>query len=157
MKLVLKIAEKDVDDLVRRNIRVLFLGSKERLSKKVVETLRRCEEKSAHCTKGTLALCFNYGGQDEIIAACKKIVNDKIASQDITKETLSQAMYHPGVPELDLIVRTSGEQRLSNFLLWRSAYSEFLFLEKNWPEMSKGDVAGILDEYARRNRRFGGS
>jgi undecaprenyl diphosphate synthase len=101
-------------------------------------------------------ICWNYGGQLEIAEACKKIVQSGMTAEDVTPELIAQNIYAPEVPAMDLVVRTSGEQRLSNFMLWRAAYSELLFLEKCWPDMTKDDVAAILKEYARRQRRFGG-
>jgi undecaprenyl diphosphate synthase len=110
---------------------------------------------TADNTAGTVALCFNYGGQLEIVDAVKNIIDSGTKSSDLTPELINQNMYHPDVPALDLVVRTSGEHRLSNFLLWRVAYSEMIFLDKMWPDMTHDDVRAILDEYAKRSRRFG--
>ena len=114
------------------------------------------EEATKENTGGTLALCFNYGGQIELRDAVKRIVASGVSADDVTPELIAQNLYAPDIPACDLIVRTSGEQRLSNFMLWRSAYSELLFLDKNWPDMTKQDVTDILTEYKRRGRRFGG-
>ncbi len=114
------------------------------------------EEKSKEGTRATLAVCFNYGGQEEIVRATKRLVEQKMSPESITLESFAAALDHPEVPPCDLIVRTSGELRLSDFMLWRSAYSEFMFLDKFWPEMTKQDVVDILEEYSRRGRRFGG-
>ena len=126
------------------------------MSEKILAAIDAAEERTANNTKGTLALCFNYGGQLEIADACKKIVQSGVSADAITPEMITENLYVPSIPPLDLIVRTSGEQRLSNFMLWRAAYSEFLFLEKNWPDMTKDDVTAILEEYSRRDRRIGG-
>ena len=91
----------------------------------------------------------------EIADAVKKIVQSGVSAEEITPELIAQNIYAPEVPPCDLIVRTSSEQRLSNFMLWRSAYSELMFIEKNWPDMTVDDVSAILEEYANRNRRFG--
>jgi undecaprenyl diphosphate synthase len=101
-------------------------------------------------------MCFNYGGQLEIVEAVKKIVQSGHHVDEITHEVVAESLYAPEVPPCDIVVRTSGEKRLSNFMLWRSAYSEFIFLDKNWPDMTAGDVTGILEEYKRRERRIGG-
>ena len=92
----------------------------------------------------------------EIADACKKIIESGVAADEVTPELIAKNLYAPEVPPCDLIVRTSGEQRLSNFMLWRAAYSELMFIDKNWPDMTKDDVSVILEEYQRRNRRFGG-
>ena len=91
----------------------------------------------------------------EIADAVKKIVQSGVSAEEVTSELIAQNIYAPEVPPCDLIVRTSSEQRLSNFMLWRSAYSELMFIEKNWPDMTTDDVPVILEEYANRNRRFG--
>jgi undecaprenyl diphosphate synthase len=156
MGLVLRLLTSDIHILQENNIRLRMLGSKDRLSKGVLKAIEEAEAKTAGNTRGTLAVCFNYGGQLEIADACKNVVQEGIAAEDITPEVIAEHLYAPDVPPLDVVVRTSGEQRTSNFMLWRSAYSEFIFLEKLWPDMTKEDVTGILKEYSRRGRRFGG-
>jgi undecaprenyl diphosphate synthase len=101
-------------------------------------------------------MCFNYGGQQEIVRAAQRIAEAGVDPETVTAELFEQYLDHPDIPPCDIVVRTSGEQRLSNFMLWRSAYSEFLFLEKLWPDMRKEDVSDIINEYNRRSRRFGG-
>jgi len=100
-------------------------------------------------------MCFNYGGQQEIVRAVQRAIDSGTKANDLSVENFASYLDHPDIPPCDLVVRTSGEQRLSNFMLWRSAYSEFMFLEKLWPEMKKEDVAEIIEEYSRRSRRFG--
>ncbi|HEU4715573.1 MAG TPA: polyprenyl diphosphate synthase [Candidatus Saccharimonadales bacterium] len=156
MGLVLRLLTSDLHILQEGNIRIRILGTKDRLSKGVLKAINEAEEKTKDNTRGTLAVCFNYGGQLEIADACKKIIQEGIPAEEVTPELLSQHMYAPDLPPLDMIVRTSGENRTSNFMLWRSAYSEFFFLEKLWPDMTKEDVTAILEEYSRRGRRFGG-
>lgn len=156
MNMVIKAAVDDLHIFQERNIKVVILGSRDRLSTGVLQSIERVEEQTAGNTRGTLAVCFNYGGQQEIADACKKIVQSGIDSDEITPELITQHLYVPEVPSVDMVVRTSGEQRLSNFMLWRSAYSEFMFMDKLWPDMTKDDVAAILKEYSRRGRRFGG-
>lgn len=156
MKLVLKIATDDLHIFQENNIRIKIIGSRERLSPKVLRAVENVEAQTVQNNRGTLAVCFNYGGQQEIADACKKIVQSGVDINDITPELIERHLYAPNVPPIDIIVRTSGEQRLSNFMLWRAAYSELLFLDKLWPDMTKDDVTGILEEYSRRSRRFGG-
>jgi len=156
MGLVLKLLTSDLHILQENNIRLRVLGSKERLSSGIIKAIDEAEAKTAGNIRGTLAVCFNYGGQLEVVEACKKIVQSGVPSEQVTAELVSENLYAPDIPPIDMIVRTSGEHRLSNFMLWRAAYSEFLFLEKLWPDMTKDDVTAILEEYSRRDRRIGG-
>lgn len=156
MSLVRRLFKSDVKQLVKDGYKVVVLGSRDRLPADIVAMIDKTEEVSRDGTRATLAMCFNYGGQEEIVRAAQRLVAQGTAVEDITLETLAAALDHPDIPPCDLIVRTSGEQRLSDFMLWRSAYSEFLFLDKYWPEMTKDDVTAILEEYSVRQRRFGG-
>ncbi|MDX2776221.1 polyprenyl diphosphate synthase [Streptomyces caniscabiei] len=156
MSLVLRLLTSDVAVLEKNNVRLKILGSTQGVSEKILAAIADAEARTKDNTHGTLALCFNYGGQLEIADACKKIVQSGVAAEDITPELVAQNLYVPEIPAVDIVVRTSGEQRLSNFMLWRAVYSEFLFLEKQWPDMTKEDVTAILEEYERRGRRFGG-
>lgn len=156
MKLALQAISRDLKSLIEHNVRVRILGRKDGISAKLLAGFEKAEEKTRHLTGGTLAVCFNYGGQQEIVDAARKCMQDGLAPEEITEEAMSARLYYPDIPPVDMVVRTSGEQRLSNFMLWRTAYSEFLFLEKFWPEMTKEDVTAIINEYGRRQRRFGG-
>lgn len=155
MSLVLKIVKSDLHEFMDRNIRLRIAGTLEGVDAKIVKAIHTAEETTEGNTGGTLVLCFNYGGQVEITDAVKKIVHAGVPAEDITEALIAENLYTPEVPPVDVVVRTSGEQRLSNFMLWRSAYSEFIFLEKNWPDMTKDDVTSIMNEYTRRQRRFG--
>jgi undecaprenyl diphosphate synthase len=154
--LTLRLLTADLHLFEERNVRLRVLGSREGLSDKVIKAINDAEQRTASNTSGTLAVCFNYGGQLEIAEACKKIVQSGVEADDITPDLIAQYLYAPEVPPIDIVVRTSGEQRLSNFMLWRAAYSELMFLDKSWPDMTKDDVTAILEEYSRRSRRFGG-
>ena len=156
MSLVLRLLTSDVAILEKNNVRLKVLGSHQGVSDKILSAIADAEERTKNNTHGTLALCFNYGGQLEIADACKKIIQSGVSADDITPDLIANHLYQPEIPPVDIVVRTSGEQRLSNFMLWRAAYSEFLFLEKQWPDMTKEDVTAILEEYERRGRRFGG-
>ena len=155
MKLLLKMLKADLPAFIENNIRLRVIGSRDELSDALVEAIDDAEAKTANLDSGELVLCLNYGGHLEIADAVKKIVQSGVPAEDVTPELVAQNIYAPDVPPCDLIVRTSSEQRLSNFMLWRSAYSELMFVEKNWPDMTTDDVAVILEEYANRNRRFG--
>lgn len=156
MAIIMKLFTDDMKLFHADELRLRVLGEETNLSKKVIATLRRAEEETAHYTKGTVAICFNYGGQREITHAVKKIVQSGVNADEITEELIADNLYAPDIPPLDMIVRTSGEQRISNFMLWRAAYSELFFIKKMWPDMTKDDVTVILKEYSRRQRRFGG-
>lgn len=156
MGLLLKILESDVPVFIEHNVRLRVIGTHEGLSAAILGAIERAEAQTADLDGGELLLCLNYGGQLEIADAVKKIVQSGASAEDITPELISRNIYAPEVPPCDLIVRTSGEQRLSNFMLWRAAYSELIFIEKNWPDMTKEDVSAILKEYSSRQRRFGG-
>lgn len=157
MNLAIKIAAKDTDELVKNNVKVVLVGSEKGVPSNVIEAFHAVEERSKNNTGGTLALCFNYGGFQEITDAVKRVVDAVQTSEEVTTEFIAQQLYHPEIPPVDLVVRTSGEQRISNFMLWRIAYAELLFVEKHWPAFEASDLDDALAEYARRNRRFGGN
>ena len=145
---ILKYAEK----LATKNARMLILGSHDRISPKLASILEKAERVTEKCTGITVCLCFNYGGEEEIADAAR------IASEidgEITPDTIRSHLYHPEVPNVDMVVRTSGEERISGFMLWRVAYAEFYSMKKYFPEMGKDDINDILAEYEKRNRRFG--
>jgi undecaprenyl diphosphate synthase len=156
MGLVLKLLTSDLHLFSDNNIKLKVLGSREGVSEKILKAIDNAEETTAGNTGGVLCLCFNYGGQLEIADAVKKIVQSDVSEAEITPELIVQNLYAPEVPPIDILVRSSGEQRLSNFMLWRAAYSELLFLDKLWPDMTKDDVTAIIEEYSRRDRRIGG-
>ena len=156
MKLALYAIAKDLKRLIDQKIRVRILGRREGIDAKVLAAFEKMEDKTRDLTGGTLAVCFNYGGKQEIVDAVHQCLDDGLTADDITESAITERLYCPDIPPIDLVVRTSGEQRLSNFMLWRVEYSEFLFLEKFWPEMTKEDVDDIIEEYSRRSRRFGG-
>lgn len=155
MGLVLKMLTADLPKFAENNVRLRIIGSRDGVDEKILKAIDNAEAETAENTAGTLVLCFNYGGQLEIADACKKIVQSGVDASEITPELVAQNLYAPEVPPVDLVVRSSGEQRLSNFMLWRAAYSEFLFVEKSWPDMEREDVDAIIAEYTNRSRRFG--
>lgn len=156
MKLMMRLFKTDLHMLIDEGLRLVVLGSREGLPEKMSEAIDVAQEKTSAGTKATIAVCFNYGGQQELVYATQQMIQEGVKAEDVTIESFAQHLYHPDVPPCDLIVRTSQEQRLSNFMLWRSAYSEFIFLDKFWPDMRKADVTAIIEEYNRRQRRFGG-
>jgi len=156
MDLLSWVAVHQVDEMHKKNIKVVFLGQEDRLSKKNIKLIRAAEDKTRNNTRGTLALCLNYGGRSEIADAFKQMIAKGVKPEDMTPELIREHIYHPEIPDVDLIIRTSGEQRLSNFMLWRAAYSELYFkADKHWPAFTVADLDDALADYARRVRRFG--
>ena len=155
MGLVLKLFTSDLHIFNEENIRLRVLGSKDMVNERIKKAIVEAEEATKNNTRGTLALCFNYGGQLEIADAVKKFVQAGGDASSITVEDIASNLYAPDIPPVDLIIRTSGEQRLSNFMLYRAAYSEFMFIDKAWPDITKEDVQEALQKYSNRGRRFG--
>lgn len=155
MKLFLWIAKHEVKELHENGIRVRMLGSRLRLGKALLKAIHEAEELTRDNTRGTLLLCMDYGGQQEIVDAVKALAASGVKPEDITQEMISEQLYAPDVPPVDLIIRTSGEQRLSNFMLWRAAYSELMFTDTYWPALSEEELRGMLADYGKRKRRFG--
>lgn len=156
MKLIRRLFKVDIKQLVKDDFKLVVLGGREKLPDDINQMIDEAEETSKNGKRATLAMCFNYGGQQEIVRAAQRIAEAGLDAEKVTPEVFEQYLDHPDIPPCDIVVRTSGEQRLSNFMLWRSAYSEFLFLDKLWPDMRPSDVDAILEEYNRRTRRFGG-
>lgn len=155
MSLALRIFKTDIKELVDNEIRVRILGAREDIPPKVLKAMEEVEETSKDFSRTTVAICFNYGGHREIVDAANACL--KSGAKKITEENLREHLYDPYIPDIDMVVRTSGEQRISNFMLWRVAYSEFFFMNKLWPDMRPADVDAVIKEYNRRNRRFGGN
>ena len=152
-----------LDDYSKRadteNIKVKILGDISALSNGMQKSINNCMERTKNNTGVTFNIALNYGGRDELIKGIKKISEDvkegRIKVQDITEETVSNSLYTKGQPDPDLLIRTSGELRLSNFLPWQLVYTEFLFIDKNWPDFKEEDLDNAIIEYQRRTRKFG--
>ena len=153
MNLFISYFEEKIEELKSENIRVIFLGTRDRLSEKILNLMDETEESTKHGTAGTVCFCFNYGGHQEITDAANQAL--KSGATELTPDLIAANIYHPEIPPVDLVVRTGGELRISNFMLWRIAYAELLFLDQLWPELTPDSVTEILAEYARRSRRFG--
>ncbi len=156
MNLLVTMLDRDLPIFIEHGVRIRVAGTRLRLSRRVKKAIDAAEAATKDLRQGTMVLSFNYGGQQEIIDAVNRLRKTLSVHKKVTAQIFEQFLYTPDVPPCDLIVRTSGEQRLSNFMLWRSAYSELLFLDKPWPDMTHADVDALLAEYARRQRRFGG-
>jgi undecaprenyl diphosphate synthase len=155
MKLLLWVLKHEVKELHREGIRIRVIGSKLELGHAMLHAIHSAEELTKDNERGTLLLCLDYGGQQEIVEATKRIVEAGYEPDVITPELLSKYLYAPDVPPLDLVIRTSGEQRLSNFMLWESAYSELLFSKVHWPDFDEQELLKAFKKYGQRQRRFG--
>jgi undecaprenyl diphosphate synthase len=156
MRFVSWVLKHELKEFQRENVRLRIVGSKLKLGKALVKAIHEAEEATKDNTRGTLLICLDYGGQQEIVDATKRIAAAGVRPEAITPELLSQYLYAPDVPPLDLVIRTSGEQRLSNFMLWEAAYSELLFTKVPWPDFSERHLANAIAKYSNRQRRFGG-
>lgn len=149
------------DQLNEWDVRVRWVGRAPKLWASVISELREAEEMTKKNTGLTLQMCVNYGGRLELVDAIRDIAegvtNGKINPARITEKTIQAHLYEPSLPDVDLFIRSSGEQRTSNFLLWQSAYSEMVFLDTLWPDFSRVQLWRAIEDYARRDRRFGGA
>jgi len=149
-----------LDDFSKRadteNIRIKVLGNIDELSDSLKNSIKKVIERTKNNTGTTFNIAFNYGGRAEIVKAIKEIVEENIKEDDITEELISNHLYTAGQPDPDLLIRTSGEMRISNFLPWQLVYSEFYFLDKYWPDFNEEDLLEAIHEYQKRNRKFGG-
>ncbi len=156
MNLLSIFIDKEINNLHKEGVRILHIGRRERLD----QSLRRKIEGAIDLTKDnttiTVQMGLDYGGRDEIAQAVRKIVAYGVTPEEVTEELISQNLYTAGIPDPDLIIRTSGEMRTSNFLIWQSAYSEWIFPETYWPDFTEQVFWQMLVEYSRRDRRYGG-
>lgn len=155
MDLTVRAVEKYLDEFHEKGVKIVILGRRDEISSKVLAAMERAEEKTQNNSRGTLGLCFNYGGKEELVDAVKKLLSQGVKPDEITDESIAANLYSPEIPEVDLLIRTSGENRTSGFMLYRAAYAELLFIDKNWPEFSVQDFDNALADYAERERRFG--
>lgn len=152
-----------LDDYTKRadseNVKVTVIGDIKALSEGMQKSIEKCMERTKNNTGVHFNIAINYGGKDEIVKATKKIAQEikenKISIEEIDEQTITDHLYTTGQPEPDLIIRTSGELRLSGFLIWQSAYSELLFIEKNWPDFNEKDLDNAIVEYEKRKRNYG--
>lgn len=148
--------KRELDNLHRNNIRLQLLGHIETLPEWLQKQVADAIERTRNNTGMTLNICFSYGGRDDIVMAVREIVREGIPADQITEATISERLYTKGAPDPDLMIRTAGEQRISNFLLWQCAYAEFYFTDTYWPDFGREDIDIALAEYGRRKRKFGG-
>ena len=163
VKALMLLLQNYLDDYSKRadteNIRVKILGDISALSDGMQKSIIKCMERTKYNTGVTFNIALNYGGRDEIVKAVKEIARQveegKIKVNEINEEIISEHLYTKNEPDPDLVIRTSGELRLSNFLPWQSVYSELLFVQKNWPDFTEEDLDNAIMEYQKRTRKFG--
>jgi undecaprenyl diphosphate synthase len=160
MGLLRRFIRKDLAELHNSNVRVRIIGDRTDLDRDICLLLQEAEDLTRNNDGLTLVVAFNYGGRQEIALAARQLAIDvaegRLSASDITPERLGRHLHAPDIPDPDVIIRTSGEQRLSNFLLWQSAYSELVFVPINWPDFDRAALEGAIEEFRRRERRFGG-
>ncbi len=144
------------EDLHRQGVRIRFFGRRDRASDSLRAQMAGIEERTAANERLDLWVAFDYGGRAEIVEACREIVRSGVTAEGVDAALIRQSLAAPDLPDPDLVIRTSGEQRLSNFLLWQSAYAEYVFTTTLWPDFGADALRDALAEYARRRRRFGG-
>jgi undecaprenyl diphosphate synthase len=158
--LLRRFVASDLEKLHRNNVRVKIIGSRDGLDDGLRRLIAEVETTTAMNTGLKLQVAFNYGGKAEIADAVRRIASlvasGRLKAEDITEGTIARALYTAGMPDPDIIIRTSGERRFSNFLLWQSAYSELVFIEENWPDFDEAAFLRVLEDYTGRDRRYGG-
>ncbi len=159
MDLLRQYLSKNFEELNKNDIRICFIGEREMLASDILEKMRELEEKTKNNSSATLQIALSYGSRAEITGAVKKIAqkikDGDMSVESIDEKTISDMLYTKGIPDPDILIRTSGEQRLSNYLLWQLAYSEFFFTPTYWPDFTKEELNEIIKTYQSRERRYG--
>jgi len=148
--------DRELADLAKEGVRTRFVGRRDRAPAWLQAKLAELEEATADRSRLNLWIAFDYGGRAELVEAARRIVESGADSDEIDEELVAHHLYAPEMPDPDLVIRTSGELRISNFLLWQSAYAEFVFTETLWPDFGPDELRSALEDYAQRRRRFGG-
>jgi undecaprenyl diphosphate synthase len=156
MSLLARVIEREVDTLQQHSVRLRHLGAMEGLPANLQGKIRAVVEATAGNDQWFINVAINYGGRSEIVDAVRRMIREGVAEQDVTEETLSGYLYTAGLPDPDLVIRTAGEMRLSNFLIWQSAYAEYYSTPTYWPDFGPEEFYKALAAYARRTRKFGG-
>jgi undecaprenyl diphosphate synthase len=156
MEIFAETIERELPDLAEQGVCVRFIGRRDRAPDELRFRMDAMEDRTALNTRINLWVAFDYGGRAELVEAARRIVESGVEAQDIDENVFAANLYAPALPDPDLLIRTSGELRISNFLLWQVAYSELVFVDKLWPDFDERDLRQALHEYASRRRRFGG-
>lgn len=159
MQLLRDYLDTEFKEIMDNNVRIVFIGERSMLATDIQEKMHTIEIKSANNTALTLCIALSYGSRQEIVSAVKSITNlactGKLKVEDITTETISQNLYTKDIPDPDILIRTSGEQRISNYLLWQIAYTELFFTNTLWPDFTKDELIAIIKQFNERERRYG--
>lgn len=151
--------KNEVREITKNNVRLKIIGNKSDFDQDIQDLINEIEEQTCNNTGMTLVIALNYGGRTDIVKACQdisqKVASGEMSSDSINEEVFSQHLYTKNIPDPDLLIRSSGEYRISNYLLWQLAYSEFVFSNKLWPDFNEDDLEDAIKEYQTRNRRFG--
>jgi undecaprenyl diphosphate synthase len=156
MRLFHEAIQRELDELDERGIRLVVSGRREELSDRMRQRIDAAEARTAANTHGVLNVCLNYGGRAEVVDAVRRLAADHVPAAEIDEAAIAARLYHPELPEPDLIIRTAGEKRMSNFLLWQSAYSELYLTDTLWPDFDRAALELAVADYAGRVRRYGG-
>jgi undecaprenyl diphosphate synthase len=156
MEIFTETIDRELPDLSAQGVRTRFIGRRERAPEELRRKMEETEATTAENTRLQLWIAFDYGGRAELVDAARALVADGLAPDDVDEEALASRLYAPDMPDPDLLVRTSGEERISNFLLWQVAYSELVFVDVLWPDFGEDELRAALEEFAGRRRRFGG-
>ncbi|MBA2375488.1 MAG: di-trans,poly-cis-decaprenylcistransferase [Rubrobacter sp.] len=156
MKLFLETAKERVPELGEKGVRIRFVGRREKLPEEIQSSMREAEELTEKNDKLDVYIAINYGGRSEIVDATRRIVSAGLDPEEVDEATFSRYLYAPEVPEMDLVIRTSGELRVSNFLLWQIAYAELYVTDTLWPDFSKEEFQSAVESFTTRSRRRGG-
>jgi undecaprenyl diphosphate synthase len=156
MRLFHETMQREIDEMHRRGVRIVVSGRRDGLSPRMRDRIEDAVARTARNTNGVLNVCLNYGGRAELVDAMRQLVKEGVPADQIDESAIASRLYVPDLPDPDLIIRTAGESRVSNFLLWQSAYSELLVTETLWPDFGVEDLKAAIAEYNSRIRRFGG-
>jgi undecaprenyl diphosphate synthase len=155
MRILEDVIDRELNELNKEGVQLRHIGRLERLAPNLQEKVLHAIEMTKHNDQLVLNVAFNYGGRDEIVLAIQRMIRDGVAAEDVNDEMVSRYLFTAGVPDPDLIIRTSGELRISNFLIWQAAYSEWYITPTYWPDFGKEEFKKALDAYAQRERRYG--
>jgi undecaprenyl diphosphate synthase len=156
MEIFVETIERELPDLAREGVRTRFIGRRDRATPELRAKIERLESGTAGCDRLQLWIAFDYGGRAELVEATRRLVEEGVEPRDIDENAIAARLYAPEMPEPDLLIRTSGELRISNFLLWQLAYTELVFVDTLWPDFGERELREALAQYASRRRRFGG-
>ena len=155
MDLVAVTLKNELDDMDKEGVKISFIGDSSRLSDKLQKVTTDAQEKTKNNNGVNLQIALNYGSRDEIVHAVKSIIDEGLKSENINEDVISEHLYTKGIPNPDILIRTGGEKRISNYLLWQIAYSEVIVVEEYWPEFDRCSLIKCIDEFQRRQRRYG--